>query len=95
MAAPIVEVAPHQRRIAAQDQQVFGVACLRRPGEIVAAGDEDGVRLRDIDQQHLVVGGGTPGGAGMADATISAPFENVTTSEPSPNDVAVHPKSFA
>ena len=57
MAPPVVDVAPRQRRVAAQDQQIFGIARLRRPAEIVAAGDDDGVGLLDIDQQHLVVRG--------------------------------------
>jgi hypothetical protein len=55
MAPPVVEVAPRQFRVAAQDQQVFGIARLRRPGEIVAAGDDRTLLARGIDQQDLVV----------------------------------------
>ena len=74
MAPPVVQVTPHQRRIAAQDQQVFRVARLRRPGEIVAAGDDDGVRLRGVDEQHLVVRGGVTGFQSDRDAALGQPL---------------------
>ena len=58
VAAPVVEIRRAQRRIAAQDERVLGIAVLRRVSEIEAARDDRAIAAARIDDDDLVVRGG-------------------------------------